>query len=133
MRRWISWNTAHQLRSVLSGWYRQRTTSRPSSLDDSMFLFHGILDHTITLSQLGECGIDIASYRPWTELQYLLIILMLMMLGEVQQDHGPFGGYRSVAVVPTSCSYPGHHHRINTTTTIISIIRNTTIIQPISA
>ena len=42
------------------------------------------------------------------------------------------GGYRSVAVVPTSCSYPGHHHRINTTT-IISIIRSTTIIQPISA
>jgi len=39
MRKLISWNTAHQLRSVLSGWYCQRTTSRPSSLDDSMFLF----------------------------------------------------------------------------------------------
>ena len=55
----VSWPTAVQFRGIVCGWYRQRTVTTPSQLDDTCFLFRnsdvGILD-------LGRCGTEVGRF-----------------------------------------------------------------------
>ena len=55
----VSWPTAVQFRGIVCGWYRQRTMTTPSQLDDTYFLFRnsdvGILD-------LGRCGTEVGRF-----------------------------------------------------------------------
>lgn len=54
----VSWPTAVQFRGIVCGWYRQRTATTPSQLDDTFFLFRnsdvGILDMGRSGTELGR-------------------------------------------------------------------------------
>lgn len=55
LRKLVTYPSALQLKSLLGGWYRLRSASAPSALDDTLFLFRNV---DVSIQEQGRAGME---------------------------------------------------------------------------